>query len=344
MLTRAQKEDAVAELQGQVRARDERLRGRLPRASTSTRSTAARQAPRRGAGRLRVPRGQEHAAAAGRRGIGRGAPSRSTSTGPTAIAISYGDPVGLAKVLVDYAKDPRGFRASRRAPRRQAPSTPARSRLSRRCPSLDQLRGKLIGLLQAPAQKIAAVLAAPADADRPGARGTPCAARGIGRRGLGPRSRKSPSGREGHRDPLAPPTKGRLKTNGRSQRNRRPAQRAHRHGSRRALHAPRGEVGRHRGCTGRHGRSAGRRAAKQPPPRRRTSSTSILISIGDKKIQVIKEVRAITGLGLKEAKDLVEGAPKPIKEGVTKDEADADQEEDRGGRRPGRHQVAASRP
>ena len=49
----------------------------------------------------------------------------------------------------------------------------------------------------------------------------------------------------------------------------------------------------------------------------------ILIAIGDKKIQVIKEVRAITSLGLKEAKELVESAPKAIKEGVTKDEAAA---------------------
>ncbi|MGY6570451.1 MAG: 50S ribosomal protein L7/L12 [Salinarimonas sp.] len=48
----------------------------------------------------------------------------------------------------------------------------------------------------------------------------------------------------------------------------------------------------------------------------------ILAAAGDKKIEVIKEVRAITGLGLKEAKDLVEGAPKPIKEGVAKEEAD----------------------
>jgi large subunit ribosomal protein L7/L12 len=47
----------------------------------------------------------------------------------------------------------------------------------------------------------------------------------------------------------------------------------------------------------------------------------ILLSAGDKKIQVIKEVRAITNLGLKEAKDLVEGAPKPLKEGVSKEEA-----------------------
>ena len=48
----------------------------------------------------------------------------------------------------------------------------------------------------------------------------------------------------------------------------------------------------------------------------------VLASIGDKKINVIKEVRAITGLGLKEAKDLVESAPKPVKEGVGKDEAE----------------------
>ena len=48
----------------------------------------------------------------------------------------------------------------------------------------------------------------------------------------------------------------------------------------------------------------------------------ILAAAGDKKIQVIKEVRAITGLGLKEAKDLVEGAPKPVKEGLPKDEAE----------------------
>jgi large subunit ribosomal protein L7/L12 len=53
----------------------------------------------------------------------------------------------------------------------------------------------------------------------------------------------------------------------------------------------------------------------------KTSFTVVLESAGDKKIQVIKEVRAITGLGLKEAKDLVDGAPKPVKEGVTKEEA-----------------------
>ena len=54
----------------------------------------------------------------------------------------------------------------------------------------------------------------------------------------------------------------------------------------------------------------------------KTEFDVILASIGDKKINVIKEVRGITGLGLKEAKELVEGAPKPVKEGVPKDEAE----------------------
>ena len=54
----------------------------------------------------------------------------------------------------------------------------------------------------------------------------------------------------------------------------------------------------------------------------KTEFDVILTGSGDKKINVIKEVRAITGLGLKEAKDLVEGAPKPVKEGVSKTEAD----------------------
>ncbi len=53
----------------------------------------------------------------------------------------------------------------------------------------------------------------------------------------------------------------------------------------------------------------------------KTEFTVVLAAAGDKKIEVIKEVRAITGLGLKEAKDLVEGAPKPVKEGVNKADA-----------------------
>lgn len=54
----------------------------------------------------------------------------------------------------------------------------------------------------------------------------------------------------------------------------------------------------------------------------KTEFTVVLAAAGDKKIEVIKEVRALTGLGLKEAKDLVEGAPKTVKEGVNKEEAD----------------------
>src|SRR5687767_5681549 len=61
--------------------------------------------------------------------------------------------------------------------------------------------------------------------------------------------------------------------------------------------------------------------AAAAPVEEKTEFSVILTTAGDKKIQVIKEVRAITGLGLKEAKDLVEGAPKAVKEGVDKDEA-----------------------
>jgi large subunit ribosomal protein L7/L12 len=67
---------------------------------------------------------------------------------------------------------------------------------------------------------------------------------------------------------------------------------------------------------------AGPAAAAAAPAEEKTEFNVILAAAGDKKIEVIKEVRALTGLGLKEAKDLVEGAPKPVKEGVGKDEAE----------------------
>jgi large subunit ribosomal protein L7/L12 len=62
-------------------------------------------------------------------------------------------------------------------------------------------------------------------------------------------------------------------------------------------------------------------AAAAAPAAEKTEFTVVLANAGDKKINVIKEVRAITGLGLKEAKDLVEGAPKVVKEGVSKDDS-----------------------
>jgi large subunit ribosomal protein L7/L12 len=70
------------------------------------------------------------------------------------------------------------------------------------------------------------------------------------------------------------------------------------------------------------GPAGGGAAAAAAPVEEKTEFNVILAAAGDKKIEVIKEVRAITGLGLKEAKDLVEGAPKPVKEGVGKDEAE----------------------
>jgi len=68
--------------------------------------------------------------------------------------------------------------------------------------------------------------------------------------------------------------------------------------------------------------AAGSGVAAAAPVEEKTEFTVVLATVGAQKINVIKEVRAITSLGLKEAKDLVEGAPKPVKEGVTKDEAE----------------------
>ena len=66
---------------------------------------------------------------------------------------------------------------------------------------------------------------------------------------------------------------------------------------------------------------AGPAGAAAAPAEEKTEFTVVLTAAGDKKIEVIKEVRALTGLGLKEAKDLVEGAPKTVKDGASKDEA-----------------------
>jgi len=68
--------------------------------------------------------------------------------------------------------------------------------------------------------------------------------------------------------------------------------------------------------------ASGPAGAAAAPAEEKTEFTVVLAAAGDKKIEVIKEVRALTGLGLKEAKDLVEGAPKPVKEGVNKEEAE----------------------
>jgi large subunit ribosomal protein L7/L12 len=68
--------------------------------------------------------------------------------------------------------------------------------------------------------------------------------------------------------------------------------------------------------------AGGAPAAEAPKGEEKTEFNVILVTVGDKKIQVIKEVRAITNLGLKEAKDLVDGAPKPVKEGIPMKDAE----------------------
>ena len=72
---------------------------------------------------------------------------------------------------------------------------------------------------------------------------------------------------------------------------------------------------------------AGPAAGGEAAAEEKTSFTVVLKEFGDQKIQVIKEVRALTGLGLKEAKELVDGAPKPVKENVPKEEAEAAQKQ-----------------
>ena len=109
----------------------------------------------------------------------------------------------------------------------------------------------------------------------------------------------------------------------------------------RAIQAARGEVGR----VGRRaggGRRRGWRRRCRRSVEEKTEFDVVLTAAGDKKINVIKEVRAITGLGLKEAKDLVEGAPKTVKEARRQGRSREHQEEARGSRRQGRAEVGVS--
>ena len=111
----------------------------------------------------------------------------------------------------------------------------------------------------------------------------------------------------------------------------------------RAAQGLRGEVRRHRRRPGGRGRRrAGRAAAAAAPPaeEEKDEFDVVLTAAGDKKIQVIKEVRALTSLGLKEAKDLVDGAPKPVLEKVSKEDAEKAKAQLEGGRRHRRAQVA----
>ena len=177
MLTRAQKEAEVAELHEQLRARHQRVRRGVPRPRRRGGRRAAREAARRGRGRVRVPRREEHAAAPG----GGGSSVEALAThfkGPTAVAFSFGDPAKLAKILVDYAKDQRALQDARRRSSTGRRSARPRSRTLATLPSLDELRGKLVGLLQAPAGQLARLLAAPGAQIARVVGGAPHAARG----------------------------------------------------------------------------------------------------------------------------------------------------------------------
>ena len=90
----------------------------------------------------------------------------------------------------------------------------------------------------------------------------------------------------------------------------------------RAAEGLRGEVRRHRGGTRGRGGCPGGRRRRGGGEKEQTEFDVVLTAAGDKKIQVIKEVRSLTSLGLKEAKDLVDSAPKPVLERVSKEDAD----------------------
>ena len=94
------------------------------------------------------------------------------------------------------------------------------------------------------------------------------------------------------------------------------------HGNRRAREGARGEVGRVGRGAGRRRRGPAAAGGAAAPAEEKTEFNVVMDSFGENKVAVIKVVRAVTGLGLKEAKDLVEGAPSTVKEGVKKDEAD----------------------
>ena len=278
--------------------------------------------------------------------------------GPTAIAFveTDGDPVAVAKALGDAARDTKVLALRGGVMQGATLSADQLDELAT-LPPVDVLRGQVLGAVIAPLTQIVGLVAAPIrdlvgliDARIEQLEGAATARRprpGSGaRRGGTPRGRRRqrPS-RPRRRPPTHPALRQTRKTLPR--RTRRPTPRTrtrkrrsrtdgygYREGARharqddrprarRAEEDDRGRVGRHRRRSGR-GRRGRRRAGggDGAAAEEQTAFDVVLTATGDKKIQVIKVVRAITGLGLKEAKDLVDGAPGTVKEGVAKDEAD----------------------
>jgi large subunit ribosomal protein L10 len=220
--------------------------------------------------------------------------------GPTLIAFSN-DPVAAPKVANDFAKANEKFVILGGAMGKTTLDPNAVKQLAS-LPSLDELRAKIVGLIQAPATKIAQVVNAPAAKLARVVQAY--ASKGKGVRPFTVSTGSNQIGRETKwlicrkswtTSPLSPCSR--------------------RLTSRRCW--------KRSGCLAAAAVAvAAGPAAAAPVAEEKTEFNVILAAAGDKKIEVIKEVRALTGLGLKEAKDLVEGAPKPVKEGVNKEEAD----------------------
>ena len=213
------------------------------------------------------------------------------------------DPVAAPKVAVDFAKANEKFVILGGAMGKTA-LDPNGVKALASLPSLDELRAKIVGLIQAPATKIAQVVNAPAAK-------VARVVQAYATKSEAEARLANSNWFEPNKETIKWLTCRRSSTTCRSSpSSRRPT-------------SPR--------CSKRSGASPllprlrlrpVLPAAALPPAEEKTEFTVMLAAAGDKKIEVIKEVRALTGLGLKEAKDLVEGAPKAVKEGVNKEEAD----------------------
>ena len=224
--------------------------------------------------------------------------------GPTLIAYSD-DPVAAPKVAVAFAKDFDKLVILGGAMGATALNADGVRSLAT-MPSLDELRAKLVGLIQAPATKLAQLTTAPAAKLA---------------RVFGAYADKTRPDRVRHCKPIEP----NLNLTGteqwliskRSSKNCRALTVLEAAELAKLLEEKWGVSAAAAVAVA----AAPAAAAAAAPVEEQTEFTVVLAAIGDKKIEVIKEVRAITGLGLKEAKDLVEGAPKPVKEGATKEDA-----------------------
>ena len=276
--------------------------------------------------------------------------------GPTAIAFleTDGDPVAVAKALADTARTTKVLAVRGGLLEGRAMTAEEVEELAK-LPPLDLLRGQVLGAVAAPLYAIVGLFTAPlqdlhgllqARIDQLG--GEEAEAVDGGARGA--EATEDEAAERAPRTSAEEPAEASAEveeTRGRDDRGGRGACRGRKRGvdgrcnrcrqgvhgarqdvrarARRAQEEDRGGVGHHRRRSRRGRRSRRRRSGCRAgeAAEEQTAFDVMLTGAGDKKIQVIKVVRAVTGLGLKEAKDLVDGAPSAVKEGVAKDEADS---------------------